>query len=93
MTQALVPTPTLFEIIDIFGKRIRTTERWWLHIVTEKHEEMRDNLDVVKATIAGPDEVRQSEENLNGEGFLMTAYLTSKAKKKGVLVWQKKSNG
>jgi len=28
--------------------------------------------------------------HLNGDGFLVTAYLTSKSKKKGKLVWQKK---
>ena len=30
--------------------------------------------------------------HLNGDGFIVTAYLTTKSKRKGIRVWQRKNN-
>ena len=110
MPKLILSKNLLFEVTDIFGKRIRTSKNWWLHIVKDKHQDISDKLELVKDTIGKPDEVRQSEKksyiylyykkwvqfwicvvtrHLNGDGFLMTAYITTKTKKKGNLLWQK----
>lgn len=50
----------LFEIEDIFGRKIRTTTDYWRKIKTLKHQELRYGIAEVKKIIVSPDEVRAS---------------------------------
>ena len=100
----------LFETVDVFGKRIRTTKSYWEKIKKEKHKELRFDITEIIKTIARPDEVYKSVrdefihihykkykqetlvaviKHLNGDGFLITAYQTSKIKRKGDKIWPK----
>ena len=53
----------LFEVIDIFGKKIRTTKAYWTYISEIKHTVLRDKLPEVIETLKNPSEVRKSEED------------------------------
>lgn len=55
-----IPTGLLFEIKDIFGRKIRTTNSYWLKIKTLKHRELRYGIIEVKKVLTNPDEVRVS---------------------------------
>lgn len=113
MKKIIETSEVLFEVSDVFGKRIRTTKRWWKHIIEEKHRDVEGKVELVQKTISLPDEIRQSIKKtyiylyyrnwedywmcvvvrrLNGDGFLMTVYITTKTKKRGKLVWQKVKN-
>lgn len=50
----------LFEIVDVFGKKIRTTKNYWEKIKQVKHRELKYGISEVKKVIAQPDEVRRS---------------------------------
>ncbi len=56
----IVKYELLFEIEDIFGRKIRTTKDYWLKIKTLKHLELRYGITEVKKTLVNPDEVRRS---------------------------------
>lgn len=100
----------IFEVEDIFEKKIRTTKEYWQKIITEKHSELKfDTPDVIK-TLKNPDEVYKSVRDsyiklfykqyaevdlvvlvkyLNGNGFVVTVYQTTKTKRKGEKLWPK----
>ena len=98
------------QTICVLGKKIRTTQKYWQHIIDHKHGELAGRLDEALATLNKADAVYQHPasqdlylyycqinkhwvcvvaRHLNSEGFIVTAYLTSKAKRKGKLIWQK----
>ena len=60
MEKTLVSTDFLFELIDILGRKIRTTKNYWKKIKEVKHTELRFGITEVKKTLILPDEVRQS---------------------------------
>jgi hypothetical protein len=100
----------LFEITDVFGKKIRTTKSYWKKIKEEKHQDLTAGVKEIIKTIKKPDAVYRSvkdetvviqycrsgkfalvavTKHLNGDGFLVTAYQTSKPKMKGEKLWPK----
>lgn len=110
MNQNIVNANQLFEIIDIFGKKIRTSQQYWKKIKTEKHRELKYGIEEVKSVLQKPDSVIKSvkdeticlyrkkmggdilvvvTKNLNGSGFVVTAYQTKKAVNKGEKLWPK----
>lgn len=60
MVSRLAKHEILFEITDIFGRKIRTTKDYWLKIKRLKHRELHYGITVVKKTLVNPDEVRRS---------------------------------
>ena len=89
-----------FEIETPLGFTVRTTDEYWERIVSEKHRNMRGHEAEVKETLGDPNVLvfyRPRQEGwtvavarrLNGEGFLITCYLTS-AIKKGTEIWKRK---
>lgn len=50
----------LFEVKDVFGKLIRTTNTYWKKIFLVKHKELNIEKKKVIETIENPDEVRVS---------------------------------
>lgn len=60
MTKKVVVYDLLFEVKDVFGRKIRTTNDYWLKIRTLKHRELKYGIGKVKKTLTNPDEVRQS---------------------------------
>lgn len=60
MRKSIVKYDLLFEVEDIFGRRIRTTRDYWQKIKTLKHRELRYGIGEVKETLKNPDEVRKS---------------------------------
>jgi hypothetical protein len=100
----------LFEVSDVFSKKIRTTKSYWRKIKEEKHKDLVSGIEEIIETIVKPDEVYQSikdetvsiqfrkysdftlivvTKHLNGDGFLVTAYQTTKPKMKGKKLWPK----
>lgn len=60
MKKKIVKHEVLFEVRDVFGRKIRTTKDYWLKIRTIKHQELRYGIIEVKKTLKIPDEVRRS---------------------------------
>lgn len=60
MKKDLKDHDVLFEITDVFGKKIRTTKSYWEKIKQVKHRELKYGIPEVKKTISQPDEVRRS---------------------------------
>lgn len=60
MSKKIVEYNLLFEIKDVFGRKIRTTKDYWLKINTLKHGELKYGIVEVKKTLTKPDEVRRS---------------------------------
>lgn len=60
MTEKLVNHDILFEVSDVFDRRIRTTKNYWNKITTLKHRELKYGASAVKETLKKPDEVRKS---------------------------------
>ena len=101
----------LFDIEDIFGKKLRSTASDWKRIREEKHTDLEYEIGEVIKTLETPDEVRRSvtdstimlyykqfkpantllvaAKHLNGHGFVVTVYQTTKSKKKGEKLWPK----
>lgn len=50
----------MFEVSDVFGKRIRTSEKYWSKIKEEKHTDLDYDVDAVINTLQKPDEVHES---------------------------------
>jgi len=50
----------LFEVKDVFGKLIRTTNTYWNKIFLVKHKELNIEKKKVIETIENPDEIRVS---------------------------------
>ena len=110
MSSLLKRDITLFEITDIFGKRVRTSKEYWKKIKKDKHQELMFEKQEAVDTLVRPDEVYRSVRDeyiklyykkfatttlvvvvkyLNGDGFVVTAYQTSKVKRKGKILWPK----
>jgi len=53
----------LFEVKDVFGKRIRTTKAYWAYISETKHRVLEDKLPEVIETLRKASEVRRSQED------------------------------
>lgn len=47
----------LFEVEDVFGKKVRTTKTYWQKIKTDKHRELKFEFRDVIRTLQIPDEV------------------------------------
>ncbi len=60
MTTKVIQYELLFEVKDVFGRKIRTTTDYWHKIKTFKHQELRYGVVEVKKTITNPDEIRVS---------------------------------
>ena len=60
MAAKVIHYEILFEIKDVFGRKIRTTTDYWHKIKTLKHQELRYSVTEVKKTITNPDEIRVS---------------------------------
>ncbi len=60
MAQGITRADILFEVTDVFGRKIRTTENYWKKIKEVKHQELRLGISEVKKTLLNPDEVRRS---------------------------------
>ena len=89
-----------FEIETPLGFTVRTTDEYWERIVSEKHRNMRGHEAEVKETLGDPNVLvfyRPRQEGwtvavarrLNGEGVLITCYLTA-AIKKETEIWKRK---
>ena len=58
------PDPELlFEVLTPLGFRVRVTRGRWNLITTAKHPVMAGREDVVKATLEGPEQIRQSRSD------------------------------
>ena len=100
--------------LSVSGCRIRISDERWIH-VTESHDYMAGNIDIVYETIESPDIIAKGDngaliaikhflktsigekdmvavyKEINRDGFLITAFMTSKpdkAAKRGV-IWKK----
>ena len=60
MKQSMVSADQLFEVTDVFGKRIRTTKQYWEKIRTEKHRELKFGIKEVERVLQKPDSVVRS---------------------------------
>lgn len=56
-------TDLLFEVDTPLGVRVRATPAYWARIVTFKHPVMAGREDIVRSTLALPDEIRQSKSD------------------------------
>jgi len=50
-----------FEVLTPFGVQIRTTEEYWEYLVQVKHPVMENKVEIVRTTLADPDEIRRSK--------------------------------
>jgi len=50
----------LFEVTDVFGKKVRTSQNYWNKIFLLKHKEVRTTKEKVIEAIQKPDQVRKS---------------------------------
>ena len=52
-----------FEVVSSLGKKIRTSDDYWKKIISTKHPAMAGREDLVKLTLASPEEVRSSKKD------------------------------
>lgn len=57
MVTDILPENILFEVEDVFGKKVRTTKTYWQKIKTDKHRELKFEFQDVIRTLQSPDEV------------------------------------
>lgn len=57
MSKFVTKENLLFEVVDVFGKKVRTTKEYWKKIKTEKHSELKFDYNDVLETLTKPDEV------------------------------------
>ena len=50
----------LFEVEDVFGRKVRTSPDYWRKIKEEKHKELKFGIKETLATLKKPDEVYRS---------------------------------
>jgi hypothetical protein len=60
MKQRIVKVDRLFEVTDVFGKKIRTSKQYWEKITTEKHQELKYGVREVEAVLQKPNSVFRS---------------------------------
>jgi len=72
----------LFEVTDVFGKRIRTSKQYWEKIKTEKHQELKFGVREVEQALQKPDSVFRSikdetialyRKQMNGDILIVVA--------------------
>lgn len=80
MIKDLVSDQILFEVEDIFGRKIRTTEKYWRQIKEVKHPELKFGIPEVRQTLKNPEEVRKSVTDVT---ILLFA---KKVKEYGILI-------
>lgn len=80
MSKKLISETILLEVLDIFGRKIRTTKNYWEKIKEVKHTELKIGIPEVKKTLVDPDEVRISVTDTT---ILLYA---QKQKKYGILI-------
>ena len=56
----IVKQDILFEVRDVFGKKVRTSKSYWDKIFLLKHKEVKTSKKEVVNAIIKPDEVRKS---------------------------------
>ena len=56
----IIKQEILFEVIDVFGKKVRTSKSYWDKIFLLKHKEVKTTQIEVKTSVNNPDEVRRS---------------------------------
>jgi hypothetical protein len=54
--------PVLFEVATPLGFRVRTSPEYWAKVVS-KHPDLAGGLEMVKQTLADPDEIRRSSRD------------------------------
>ena len=77
----------LFEVRDIFGKRVRTTQTYWEKIFLLKHKELKIETSEIVYILENPDEVRRSVQ----DPFIRLFY--KKVKNRYIVVVVKYLNG
>lgn len=83
-------SPTLAEVLSVQGHRIRLPLRQWVHI-TENHDYMAGNRELVLEGIADPDELVEGE---SGETLALRAYeRTNLTAKTVIVVYRDEPNG
>mgnify|MGYP001562868588 CR=1 FL=1 len=60
MKKKIIEYDLLFEVKDVFGRKIRTTKDYWQKIRTLKHRELKYDIPEVKNALTKPEEVRRS---------------------------------
>ena len=55
---------SLFEVTTPLGFKVRTSQAYWEKIVL-KHPDLAERLELVKQTLATPDEIRRSSRDAN----------------------------
>lgn len=60
MKKIITSSEILFEVRDVFGKKIRTTQNYWNKIKEEKHTELIYGISEVIETLIKPDIVLKS---------------------------------
>lgn len=65
MSSGTSETDLFFEVVTPLGFRVRVTRGYWDLITTVKHPIMRGRESDVRATLADPDEIRQSRSDLD----------------------------
>ena len=63
MKGKLVLAERLFEVKDVFGKKIRTTKAYWNYVSETKHRVLKDKLPEIIKTLKSASEVRRSKED------------------------------
>lgn len=57
--EAVITDEILFEVIDILGRKIRTTKSYWKKIKEIKHPELKAGINEIKNVLTLPDEIRE----------------------------------
>ena len=65
MSSSTSEAELLFEVVTPLGFRVRVTRGYWDLITTVKHPIMKGREADVRATLADPDEIRQSRSDPN----------------------------
>lgn len=60
MSKNLSDNEVLFEVTDIFQRKIRTSKSYWEKIKSVKHRELKYDIEDVKRVLTEPLEVRRS---------------------------------
>lgn len=60
MKKIVTSNEILFDVKDVFGKKIRTTQNYWNKIKEEKHTELIYGISEVTETLINPDIVLKS---------------------------------
>jgi hypothetical protein len=59
----IVKEDLLFEVVDILGKKVRTTKSYWENIIVLKHKDVKAKLDEIKLCLKNPELVERSKSD------------------------------